>query len=211
MRILSIASSAIAVAALALSLSATSAKADLICVEDDVAGCVGAIPTAVPTLLVGSDGESPFDPFGAGFDLSDGIVLNDNWAEDPAFAGSFSPPGTGSPGLWQQLPDTFTWVLPASIPGCGAGKWIFLPGSPWNPGTPVFNTLIEADGSLSDIILLRNDGPGGSATITFCSDPNLGPCQVPEPASMAILGAALSGMGGALSGMGLLRRRRREG
>ena len=175
----------IAAAALALSLGATSAKADLICIETGD-GCTGAIPTAVPTLTVASDGEGGFDPFGAGFDTSDGIQLNANWAPDPAFAAAFAA------GFWTDI-GNFTWVLPASTP-CGnenepscepAARWYFTPGSPWNAGTPFFNTILEEDGSLSDIILLANNGPGGAATITFCSDPNVGACQVPEPASMA--------------------------
>jgi hypothetical protein len=41
--------------------------------EDSTAGFVGPIPTAVPTITIASDGETHFDPFGAGYDTSDGI------------------------------------------------------------------------------------------------------------------------------------------
>jgi len=158
--------------------------------------CVADIPTASPTLTVGSDGEGGFDPFGAGFDTSDGIVLNSNWAPDPAFAASFGAFGSF---LWQQIPDTFTWVLPANLGPCGAenepicepvGKWYFTPGSPWNAGTPDTLLILDADG-VSDVILVNNTGPGGSAAITFSSDPSL----VPEPGTMSILGLGLVGLG----------------
>ena len=144
MRAFSFVSIGIAAAALAGSLYATSAKADLICTETNADGCTGAIPTASPILTVGSDGEGGFDPFGAGFDTSDGIQLNGNWAPDPAFASAFAP------GFWTDIGNS-TWVLPASTP-CGsenepscepAARWYFTPGSPWNAGTPFFNTILE--------------------------------------------------------------------
>jgi len=213
MKSFSFVSIGIAAAALAGSLYATSAKADLICVETDADGCIGAIPTASPILLVASDGESGFSPFGAPFDTSDAIQLNGSWAPDPTFAGNAA---AFAPGFWTDIGNS-AWALPASTP-CGnenepscepAARWFFTPGSPWNAGTPFFNTILESDGSLSDIILLASNGPGGAATITFCSDPNVGACQVPEPGSMAALGSALSGMGGVFAGLGWLRRRRR--
>src|SRR5688572_20369675 len=54
-------------------------------------GCVATIPTSAPPLLVASDGEVPFDPFGAGFSVSDAIVLNASWLPDPRFPEAFAP------------------------------------------------------------------------------------------------------------------------
>lgn len=157
--------------------------------EDPTTGWVGVIPTSSPAITVGSDGEAPFDPFGAGYDTSDGIVLNSNWAPDPAYAAAFAP------GYWTQLPGTFTWVLPAcNKSGCEnanifepIAKWDFIPGGGWNPGTlSIF--MYEADGSLSDIVRVANDGPGGSATITFQSG-------VPEPSAWAMMLLGFAGIG----------------
>src|SRR5271167_1346849 len=84
-------------------------------------GSVVVIPTSVPPVYVASDGEVTFDPFGAGYDTSDGIVLNSNWIPDPAFAGAFvkgfwTQITASAPGLpWDGMS---AWVLPASTP-CG--------------------------------------------------------------------------------------------
>lgn len=49
-----------------------------LCIEDNVNGCVGTFGLQLSdgtniSINVGSDGESYFDPFGAGYDTSDGI------------------------------------------------------------------------------------------------------------------------------------------
>jgi hypothetical protein len=141
-------------------------------------GCVASIPTSNPQLFVASDGESPFDPFGFGADTSDGIQLNASWTPDPAFASAFAP------GFWTRIPGTFTWVLPAATPGGTENeptfepiaKWDFL-GAQWAPGTPNRLVMLDPGGTVSDLILVDNTGPNGSAAITFSSDPNV----IPEP------------------------------
>jgi hypothetical protein len=151
-------------------------------------GIVQDIPTARPTLTFGSDGELPFDPFGAGFAFSDGIVLNANWVQ------------TGGFNTWQQLTSTFTWVLPAVITRCGAesepacepvGQWTFGAGTGWQPQTPAAIFVWEPDHTtLSDRILLANNGPNGAATITFFSAP-----FIPEPSTWAMMLLGFAGLG----------------
>jgi len=159
--------------------------------EDPVNGFVGDIPTSSPAITVGSDGEQSFDPFGFGADTSDGIVLNANWAPDPAFANAFAP------GFWTQIPGTFTWVLPACQGGTcenanikePAAKWDFIGGGRWQPGTKSI-ILFDVNGELSDAILVKNDGPGGGATITFRSG-----FGIPEPATWAMMMIGFAGIG----------------
>jgi hypothetical protein len=69
-----------------------------LCVEDFVAGCTTSflIPATNGTLLtltVASDGESSFDPFGAGYDTSDGFKVT---TPEP---GSFALVASGLLGL----------------------------------------------------------------------------------------------------------------
>ena len=155
-------------------------------------GYVGAIPTSSPALMVASDGEASFDPFGAGYDTSDGIQLNSNWAPDPAYAAAFK--------VWTQLPGTFTWVLPSCVNGvCENGnvyepvaKWDYTPGAGWNAGTTGLQ-ILEADGTLSDLVTIANDGVNGvGATITFNSN------AVPEPATWAVMLTGFFGIGMAM-------------
>jgi PEP-CTERM motif len=177
-----------AVLALGVSTSASAFGIERV-VEDATLGFVGAIPTSAPPIIVGSDGEAAFDPFGAGFDTTDGIVLNADWAPDPAFAAAFGP------GLWTELPGTNTWVLPACIDGvCENGfvkepiaKWDFLPGGQWGRGT-LSIAMFDPDGTFSDFVGVANDGPNGGATITFSSG-------VPEPAAWTMMLIGFAGIG----------------
>ena len=193
MRKLALVGGAALLAALAAGSSASAQQAFGIkyVTEDSAAGYVGVIPTSSPAVTVASDGESAFDPFGAGFDTSDGIQLNSSWAPDPAFASAFGPNG------WQQLPGTFTWVLPACNGGVcengnvsePVGKWDFLPGSGWQPGTKSVY-MLEGAGVLSDTVIVANDGVNGvGATITFNSN------AVPEPATWAMMLVGFAGIG----------------
>ena len=162
--------------------SAAKAAPVIICVEDAVTGCVAEIPTSAPPILVASDGESSFDPFGAGFDTSDGILF--------PFAGWVY---VGEPG-WIEVSPTL-WVLPSTIPNCGTenepeceplGAWL-LPGSFWAAGTPDLLHMLEADTlALSDVIKVFNSTNG--AMITFQSDP----FPVPEPATLTLFGGGLA-------------------
>lgn len=169
--------------------------------ETDAGGFVGAIPTSSPAIMVGSDGEAAFDPFGAGFDFSDGIVLNSNWAPDPAYAKAFGK------GFWTQVPDTFTWVLPAcNFSGCEntdivepIAKWDYISGGGWAAGTTGL-LILDENGAFSDRVTVANDGPSGGATITFQSGTNNG---VPEPATWALM---ITGFG--MAGATLRRRAR---
>lgn len=160
-------------------------------VEDPANGFIGTIPTSVTPVIVASDGEAAFHPFGITFDVSDAISLNGNWAPDPAYAAAFGPNG------WQQLPGTFIWYLPA----CDAqqvcengnvhepiGKWDFTPGGQWGPDAMSIE-MSDADGSFSDLALIANDGPGGEATVTFQSG------AVPEPSTWAVMLIGLAGIG----------------
>jgi hypothetical protein len=155
----------------------------VLCVEDPALGCQAAIPTSSPELFVFSDGDVPIDPYGAGFATSDAIVLNSDWAPDPAYADAFAV------GFWTQIPGTFTWVLPASAPSEPVGKWYFLPGGAWNVGTPSELVMLDPNGvTWSDFIQVDSTGPGGSAAIAFDSDPAQ---PVPEPATLLLFGTGL--------------------
>src|SRR5437879_5144933 len=95
---------------LALAFSATFAwaqGANIVCIETDEGGCIAQInPAFFDSPTVASDGEAGFDPFGSGFDTSDGIDLfhSDVYVFN------------GQPG-WVQISPT-TWILPAST-SCG--------------------------------------------------------------------------------------------
>ena len=183
---------------LTFTVTLTYAQPVVLCTEDPANGCVAQIPTSAPPLFVASDGEAAFDPFGFGADTSDGIQLNSNWKP-------LNNNGAFNAGFWTQIPGTFTWVLPATIPNCGSeneptcepvATW-FFPGAKWVPGTPSVLQMLEVNGTISDVIDVNNFGPGGSAEITFISN-------VPEPASLLLLGSGL------LSLVGVARKRMKQ-
>jgi hypothetical protein len=170
--------------------SAAPAKADIVLCTEDVAaaGCVATIPGTA--TIVGSDGESPFDPFGAGFDTSDGIDFTGQF-HDYVYA--------GSPG-WVRIDATEKWVLPADLSaiGCGVenetscepiGVWNWDAGTTWVAAVLGTYTILHADGSLSDIITLSNNAPGGGAQVTFQSDAG---APIPEPGSLVLFGTGLA-------------------
>ena len=150
--------------------------------ESDTAGFIGPLIGPAPAILVASDGESPFQPFGSPVDVTDAIQFTDgtSWAFDPRF----------DQGAWQQI-DPNTWILPAigeNEPSFveSVGHWFFLPGAPWNPGTPVEQWILDSQGGLSDVVILDNSGPNGGAAITFSSDPFSGGGTVPEPSAAVV-------------------------
>lgn len=137
--------------------------------------------------IVASDGEASFDPFGAGYDTSDGLNLS-------AVGFTWTQAGDSS---WNDLGNQ-TWVLPAVIPGCGAEnettcepRGHFISPSAWNPAAVGRWALIEPDGTLSDLIVTYNDANG--ANLLFYSDPS-----IPEPSTWAVLLLGTFGVGAAL-------------
>jgi PEP-CTERM motif len=153
-------------------------------------------------LKIASDGEITFDPFGFGADTSDGVILiaaaGQTWTPNN-FNGAFDT------GFWTPIDGQYpagsplypnTWVLPASIPGCGAeNEPSCEPIAVWNYSAPLLPlTLIlqEADGSYSDGILIRNTGPNGDAILAFASDPAV---LIPEPSTWAMMLIGFVGLG----------------
>jgi hypothetical protein len=151
------------------------------------------------SYTVASDGEAPFDPFGAGYDTSDGLDLSYDHTQVS----------------WVQAPDSHwnairdqVWVLPA-VTDCGAenepecepvGHWVATDGAFWRPETTGTWLILEGpNGGLSDRIVTYN--VDGVANIQFYSDPSLG---VPEPMSWTLM---VTGFGMLGAGARLLRRR----
>ena len=199
-------------AALALSAmlfaSAPALAITFTCVEGDSGAVCDLLAESgfANFVSVASDGESPFSPYGATFDTSDGIQFT-NFGNGPWTQAADSQwtqiPGTGGTG------ENGTWVLPAATaggPGCPGenaidsstctelvGHWIQSanPGGAlpqWVDGLPGEYDILDANGAILDKIILFNTAAG--AEITFQSDP----LAAPEPASLALLGIGMAGL-----------------
>jgi hypothetical protein len=170
-------------------VGAPSAKAwTVIGTEDNVAGFVGNfLESAFPgtSYIVASDGESAFDPFGAGYDTSDGLnfsAVGYAWYQDAS-------------SIWTSLGNQ-TWVLPADLSGIGCGVENGVTCEPvghfwspcaWNPAAIGTWVIMEQGGGVSDIITTFNSGRG--AELTFASDP------IPEPSTWAMMLIGFAGLG----------------
>lgn len=181
-------------------MGAAAASADtVIGTEGGSTGFVGNFIESIfpgTHYLVASDGESSFDPFGAGYDTSDGINFNDVGFE------------------WFQAADSHwnfvggqTWVIPAADPGPGCGAennntcemiGHFISPSAWNPSILGVYLIMDADGSIGDRITAFNTAKG--AELTFESDPLKS--GAPEASTWAMM---LVGFGG----LGAMMRRRK--
>ena len=177
-------------AALMFGMAPAKAAAPIILgTEDPVNGFVGnllALNFPTTSYLVASDGESAFDPFGAGFDTSDGI----NFSGVPFVWNQWHA------GTWTNI-GFQTWVLPASIPGCGSENnttcepvGAFWSPTPWNPLAIGTYKILEAGGGVSDTIITFNDAHG-VAHLDFYSDPN----GSPEPSTWAMMLLGFAGLG----------------
>ena len=157
--------------------------------EDPVNGFVGnLLASSFPgtSYLVASDGESHFDPFGAGFDTSDGI----NFSGVPFVWNQWHA------GTWTNI-GFQTWVLPSVIPGCGSENepscepvGAFYSPSAWNPAAIGTYQILESGGGVSDTIITWNDA-NGTAHLNFYSDPN----SAPEPSTWAMMLIGFAGLG----------------
>jgi hypothetical protein len=172
---------------------------DVTVTEDAVDGIVytiGGVTPPSPPITIASDGEVGFDPFGAGFDTSDGIQLTVT-TDEPV--GTWALDGVSGAG-WQnfQTAGFDNWVLPGDLTGVGCGaeneptcepvpKWDFTLGGEWADGTAGNIWVLEPDGNISDHIILDNSGPNGEAAITFFSD-------VPEPSTWAMMLLGFAGL-----------------
>jgi len=171
------------------------AKADtIIGTEDPQSGLVSDFLGT--GYLVASDGEASFDPFGAGYDTSDGIN----------FSAITFPWYQASDSHWTSLGNQI-WVLPADLSAIGCGVETgtscepvghFYSPSGWVPSVLGWYTILDPNGAVSDRIYLYND-PSSQANVQFYSDP------VPEPGTIAIFVMGLLALG-----LMLGKRRRRN-
>jgi hypothetical protein len=130
-------------------------------------------------------------PFGITYDVSDAVRMNPIWSLDPASGWTFFGADANGNNIWD---------LPASIPGCGSENeprceplGIFdAPGFVWGVPTQAF-TMWDSPGVLSDVILIGNFGPNGSAQLIFSSDPNL--LAIPEASTWAMMLLGFAGLG----------------
>jgi hypothetical protein len=142
---------------------------------------------------VASDGESPFDPYDAGYDTSDGL--------------SFDNVGH----VWTQAADSNwnfvraqTWVLPANLGACGSENephcepvGHFVSPDAWVNNVLGTYVITDSEG-ISDVIKVYN--VNGIANLKFSSDPSL--LGVPEPTTWAMTIVGFFGLGS------MLRRRK---
>jgi hypothetical protein len=153
--------------------------------EDSGNGFIGDLPnvailSGAITITVASDGEAYFDPYGYGNDTTDGIQ----------FPAGLAVQCTSQ--VWvQTVPNT--WVLPAvneNEPSYETAG-VFNLGVPFAAGLGTY--LIFEDPNyqtISDTIIVSNNGPGGVGQIVFQSDP------VPLPGAVWLLGSGLLGLAG---------------
>lgn len=95
---------------------------------------------------------------------------------------------TNNSPAWQLLPNSIsptggTWGLPADLSGIGCGsenETTCEPTGNWTVDTtfaglliPGYYTITDADGTISDYVLVDNSGAGGTGQVSFYSDPNL--------------------------------------
>jgi hypothetical protein len=180
-------------AAMAFSLggvTAANAQTHTIGVEDTANGFTGNMFESVAPgalYLVASDGENAFQPFGATFDVSDGLDFS----------------GVGF--VWTQAADSQwteiasqTWVVPA-VTSCGIENanvcefvGHFVSPTPWNSIALGTWVIWDADGSIGDKIVTFNTANG--AELRFYSDP----LPAPEPASWAMMLGGFGLVGGAM-------------
>jgi len=96
--------------------------------------------------------------------------------------------------------NTATWVLPATIPGCGSENeptceptGIFYGDTPWS-GQQQYIAMLDATGAISDIITFDSLGPGGVFRVQFFSDPNADCCTAPAGYTQFVLSPISDGL-----------------
>jgi len=171
--------------------AAVAANASVVIGTEGPDGFIGSLFPASPEFnyKVASDAEVPFHPFGATFDVSDGLdfsLVDHVWEQ-------------AADSTWTNIGHQ-TWVLPASTDPCGAENepvcepvGHFISPDPWSAGFIGTWLILEGpNGALSDRIVTFNTERG--AEVKFYSDP----FAVPEPATWAIMLTGFAGMGAVL-------------